>query len=284
MVTTLRGAFLRVLSLPDGSATISSSGSSTSAGAESVRGGALTALPGRDVGLVGLAGLAGLAPTGMLGALGDLASVGFAKGGGTLVESTVGLVGWTETSASRPWGGGDSGSGCAVAAKTNQSGMARLGTTFLLPGYSCKRLAIGWLAIEGFAQPIQGLGKREAFARFLTQEGVEIADAAKSGVDAWVGTADVGSDLDQVGGGEVSGHGQAAAEHDVTVKCRARGIDHRIGQVVTLGQHGVHGGDAALAFGVAGALDQSGQHGEHRRGIAARGGRLASGKTDFSLG
>ena len=58
----------------------------------------------------------------------------------------IGLAGSAGASASRPWGGGDSGSGCVAAAKSSQSVVARLGTTFLLLRYCCKRLAIEGLA------------------------------------------------------------------------------------------------------------------------------------------
>jgi hypothetical protein len=75
----------------------------------------------------------------------------------------------------------------------SQSANATLGTSFLLLDRRCN-----WLAIQSLAKTCQSFGKSEALARFLTEEGVELADAAKGCVDARVGAADVGADFDEV--------------------------------------------------------------------------------------
>ena len=89
---------------------------------------------------------------------------------------------------------------------------------------------------------------------------------------------------EQVHRWEMAPLGQPAGQHDVAVEARARRIYHRVGEIVALGQGGVHGGDAAHSLHVSGALHQTRQQGKHRRRIAARGGRLAGGQPDFPLG
>jgi hypothetical protein len=61
---------------------------------------------------------------------------------GLVLDGNLDTVGGFPTEPPLPTGGGESGSADAAAVNTNQSGIAKLGTFFLLSSGLCKRLAI----------------------------------------------------------------------------------------------------------------------------------------------
>ena len=104
-----------------------------------------------------------------------------------------------------------------------------------------------------------------------------------------VGGRDVAHHAGQ-GGGDVDGGilaalGQIAAEHDMAIEDRSRGIDDGVILRIAIGQHGVDAGDRAAALRrIARSLDDLGDGRQRRWRIAARRARLAQEQPDLASG